>query len=412
MFLHNPDDGDRKTFRNGTHRSVSPSTTLARIKPLMAAMGITRIANLTGLDDIGIPVVAVFRPNSRSVAVSQGKGLDLMAAKASGLMESVESFHAENITSPLKFASFNELKSDHALIDVTGLPRSVEGEFHEDHPILWIEGSDLISGDRLWLPHEMVSTDFTLPLQRGSGRFPANTNGLAAGNHALEAVLHGICEVVERDATALWWHRDDNEREARGVDLDTVDDTGCRDVIEKFERADIDVKVWETTTDVGIAAFLCVVAGCDNTNAFPEFGAGCHPCREVALLRALTEAAQVRTTFISGSRDDFPRRDYSDSAVVERLRQFRALMKGHSARRRFGDVPTWEVDTFHEDTTLALDHLQEAGITEVVVVDLTKKEFGVPVVRVVIPGLEGLFEGGGGDYVPGTRARAVAVGEK
>ena len=67
----------------------------------MPTMGITRIANITGLDRLGIPVVMVCRPNSRSIAVSQGKGLTLDAAKASGLMESVETFHAESITRPL-----------------------------------------------------------------------------------------------------------------------------------------------------------------------------------------------------------------------------------------------------------------------------------------------------------------------
>src|SRR5947209_7315915 len=87
-----------KGFRAGTHRVISPAETCARVRPLMPVMGITRIANITGLDSIGIPVVMVCRPNSRALAVAQGKGLDLDAAKASGLMESVESYHAERIT--------------------------------------------------------------------------------------------------------------------------------------------------------------------------------------------------------------------------------------------------------------------------------------------------------------------------
>ena len=72
-------------------------------------MGITRIADVTGLDTIGIPVVMVYRPNSRSVVVAQGKGLDLLAAKVSGAMESVEVFMAERITKPLLLGSFNDL---------------------------------------------------------------------------------------------------------------------------------------------------------------------------------------------------------------------------------------------------------------------------------------------------------------
>ncbi|MHC4093368.1 MAG: YcaO-like family protein, partial [Planctomycetota bacterium] len=68
----------------GTHRTVSPAETLARLTPLLPQMGITRVANITGLDFIGIPVVMVCRPNSRSIAVAQGKGLELVAAKVSG----------------------------------------------------------------------------------------------------------------------------------------------------------------------------------------------------------------------------------------------------------------------------------------------------------------------------------------
>jgi ribosomal protein S12 methylthiotransferase accessory factor len=87
-----------KLFRHGTHRLLAPEETVARAGRFMPVMGITRIANVTGLDRIGIPVVMVCRPNARSLAVAQGKGLDLALAKASGLMEAVEAYHAEHIT--------------------------------------------------------------------------------------------------------------------------------------------------------------------------------------------------------------------------------------------------------------------------------------------------------------------------
>src|SRR5574342_31348 len=104
-----------KAYRAGTHRTVAPTETLARVRPLMPAMGITRIANITGLDCLDIPVVMVCRPNARSIAVSQGKGLTLDAAKASGLMEAVETFHAESITRPLILGTARELDRSHAL---------------------------------------------------------------------------------------------------------------------------------------------------------------------------------------------------------------------------------------------------------------------------------------------------------
>src|SRR5262249_33662805 len=200
-----PDEAP-KAYRLGTHRTVAPAYTLERVRPLMAEMGITRIANITGLDRIGVPVVMVCRPNSRSIAVSQGKGLDLPAAKASGLMEAVETYHAETITSSLKLGSYHQLGRTHPLVDVTLVPRPKGSPYHDDEPRLWIEGRDLISRSPLWVPYELVHTDYTLPRGPAHGSFAANTNGLASGNHILEAVSHGIHEVIERDATALWKH--------------------------------------------------------------------------------------------------------------------------------------------------------------------------------------------------------------
>jgi len=99
-------------------------------------MGITRIANVTGLDHIGIPVVQVVRPNSRSLAVCQGKGLTLAAAKASAVMESIEGYHAERIGLPLKLASHEEMRAGHVLADVTELNRPRPSAFHPHLPLL------------------------------------------------------------------------------------------------------------------------------------------------------------------------------------------------------------------------------------------------------------------------------------
>src|SRR5690242_12498019 len=193
-----------KSYRMGTHRLIPPEETLWRVCPLMRDMGITRIANLTGLDWIGLPVVAVCRPNARSLSVSQGKGLDLAAARASGLMEAVESYHAEHIDLPLRRASYDELRMNHPVVAVDALPRLSVNSFHPAMRLLWVEGRDLRDGMPLWLPFELVHTDFTLPLPDGSGSFLMSSNGLASGNHPLEAISHGLCEVVERDATTLW----------------------------------------------------------------------------------------------------------------------------------------------------------------------------------------------------------------
>ncbi len=246
-----------KGFIGSTHRLVPPEETLARVRPFLPVMGITRVANVTGLDTVGIPVVMVCRPNSRSVSVSQGKGFDLAAAKASGVMESIESYHAERIDLPLKLGSLEDLRYANPMIDVAALPRFSDSRFTPFTQLLWIEGQDIMGDEPLWLPYELVHLNYTLPLPSGHGCFVASSNGLASGNHLLEAVSHGITEVVERDATTLWHLLDSDVQRRTRIALDTVDDPCCRDLLDRFAAAGVLVAVWETTSDLGIPAFLC-----------------------------------------------------------------------------------------------------------------------------------------------------------
>jgi YcaO-like protein with predicted kinase domain len=406
--------GAAKRYRHGTHRAQEPAATLARVRPLLPVFGITRIANVTGLDTLGIPVVMVCRPNSRSIAVAQGKGLVLEAAKASGVMEAIETFHGERFHGPLKLAAYEDLRYDHAVVDPALLARPPDSRYDDDQQLLWVEGLDLFGGQAKWLPFEVVHTNYALPLVAGSGCFSANTNGLASGNTWAEAVCHGICEVIERDATTLWMLSDAAARRGRLIDPATIDDEDCRTVIDRFAAAAVDLCIWETTTDIGVAAFVCLAMsgggdGVGTAVADPEFGAGCHPAREIALLRALTEAAQARTTFIVGARDDLGPAAYSPAQRRRRAEEARALLDGGQGQRSFAAAPGFATDTFEDDVALLLDRLREAGIGEVMVVDLTKPAFRIPVVRVVIPGLEGPFEGDGATFHPGSRALRLAA---
>jgi len=398
-----------KRFRGGTHRVIAPDRTVARVQGFLGAMGITRVADVTGLDTIGVPVVMVVRPNSRSLAVSQGKGLDLAAAQASGLMESIELYHAERIALPLRWASYEELRYTHRTVPVEALACTALSRFHPDLPLLWIEGYDLLRHESLWLPYETVHTNYSAPLPPGSGCFASTSNGLASGNHLLEAISHGLCEVVERDSTTLWECAGEAAQDRTRLDLDTVDDPGCREVLGKCERAGVGVAAWETTSDVGIPSFLCMIAERRDDplrRLYAARGMGCHPTRSIALLRALTEAVQGRTTYIAGSRDDMHRGQYERSRSPDVLRGQRALLEAHGPRRHFRDGPDQDGKTFDDDVAWELERLRAAGIERVVIVDLTKPEFRLPVVRVVIPRLEGPAEKLP-HYRFGARARAV-----
>jgi ribosomal protein S12 methylthiotransferase accessory factor len=401
-------EGASKRYFLGTHRTCAPQETLARLRPLLPAMGITRIANVTGLDRTGIPVVMVCRPNSRSVAVSQGKGLTLDAAKASGVMEAVEVWHAEHIVKPLVLASLEEMRREHRVVDVALLPLASGSRFSPDLALLWIEGNDILGGDAVWVPFELVSTNYTLPLPPGSGCFQANTNGLASGNHPAEAISHGLCEVVERDATTLWRLQSPRSRAERVIDPETIDDSDCQSILERLRAANLAVRIWETTSDLGIASFVCLAMEVEGEYADPEFGAGCHPARGVALLRALTEAAQARNTYISGARDDYPSDAWGAGYRRRRQAFCQTLMTSLKPRRSFAHVPNLDSPTLEGDLRWLLARLRSGGIAHVVAVDLSKEAIGIPVVRVVVPGLEGAMEDAGGDYAPGLRAKRAA----
>jgi len=388
-----------KHWIRGTHRTAPPATTLARVRRLMPVMGITRIADVTGLDIVGLPVTMVVRPNARSVSVSQGKGVDMASAQASGLMEAVELFHAERVLRPLLLASLEELRYTHRLLDPARLPRG-PAPLDRHRRLLWIEGRSLPDGAGVWLPFETVHTDFTLPAPAGSGCFAADSNGLASGNHPMEAIAHGLCELIERDALARWHRLGAADRAATRFDPAAIADADGHAVLEAFDRAGIAVAVWEATSAIGVPVILARVAErADPTLvlARPAAGSGCHPDRAIALVRALTEAAQVRLTLISGARDDLPDDDFADPPpdVLHRARA--EVLAPPPATRPPGNSAGWTAPTCAEDVARILACLAEAGLDRVAVVDLSRPElFGVPVVRVVVPGLLGVADGGAG----------------
>lgn len=396
-----------KAYRHGTHRTLPPGETVDRVRPFLATFGITRIANLTGLDRVGIPVVMVCRPNSRSSAVFHGKGIDMAAAKASGLMEAIETWHAEHAQLPLRLGSVSDLTRALRLADADGLPKVPNSRYRPGLPMLWVEGEDLISRERTWVPYEVVHANGTAGDLPGRGSFAASTNGLASGNHRLEAVSHALCEVIERDATSLWNRSGPARQDATRLDLASLSDPACRAVLQRLEEAELDVAGWDITSDVGVPAFLCMIADRAGAPGHVGRGAGCHPNPAIALLRALTEAAQVRTTYIVGSREDIEHDDYRLATLERRSRRTRELMRAVGPARDFAQIAGRNFDRFDAEVDWILERLKSVGVREAVAVDLARPEFDIAVVRTVVPGLEGSDHHAG--YTPGPRARALAA---
>jgi ribosomal protein S12 methylthiotransferase accessory factor len=365
-------------------------------------MGITRLANVTGLDRIGIPVYTAIRPNSRSLAASQGKGFDPDSAKASALMESIECWHAENIDNPLRWCSYWNLHERAMVADITRLPLRSNRTLSLDEPRLWIGGWDLMCNRASWVPYDSATMNMVFPAGY-SPDFCISSNGLASGNHILEAIEHALCEVIERDADALW-RADDRLAQ---LDLETVTDPYCRFVIEHLRGAGVRVTVWDMTADTAIPTYICVIMEKpDRRNRRSlqvHFGSGCHLSPGVALMRAVTEAVQTRLTYISGSRDEFFYDDYERSDDWEYLEQVWEETSAGTSIARFGDHADLATESFEGDIEILLASLRRVGIDSAVTVNLTKPEIGIPVVKVVVPGLE---IGMGADCKPGLRLLA------
>jgi YcaO-like protein with predicted kinase domain len=384
---------------------AAPSETLARFRTFTTEMGITRLGNITGLDRIGIPVAVAVRPNSHSVSVSQGKGLDLTQAMTSALMEAIEGFHAEEVGEG-RHGSCRALAANCNVVEPDMLCSTGEA-FDIDVPIHWLEGFDLLRQEPCWVPAEIVHTDYTQPLD---GYFLAGSNGLASGNHLVEALGSGICELIERDAVAVWSASGIRVRAQRSVDIASVDDPDCLALLAKYDDAGIAVRLWNVTTDIGIAAFVCDIS--DPSVREPRrlrhfHGAGCHPDRAIALIRAMTEAAQTRLTYITGIRDDLLPVEYEEPPTADIVDALLDALSQENEPHLFHKIPTFAADDLGQDLRRELECLQSAGITRVVAVDLTRPDFGIPVVRVVIPGLEGDIKHP--HYLPGVRARRAAA---
>ncbi len=390
----------------------------------MAALGITRLANITGLDYLGVPVFIAVRPNGRSLSVAQGKGLDVASARVSALMEAVEFAHAEAPGLTVRRAAYAELKKTARVADPKRLAQQKGTVFRPDDEISWVQGKLWNSDEQVWVPYDLVHLDFTDPPRNslrkfrpsrgrvGASGFLTSSNGLASGNTNDEALCAALCELIERDATALWRHRGESEKAQRRIALASVDDDindpGAAALLAQLAARGMDVTLWDVTSDVGIATVLCRLReapGHARSRLGAFWGSGCHPTAGIALTRAVTEAVQSRLGFISGSRDDLHAADYEEPAAPALLAAVRDAMAARRKAKSFARVPSVVNRTFAEDLAHLAKALARVGMDEIVTVDLTRAEFGIPVMRAIVPGLEGVADHG--LCKPGARARAL-----
>lgn len=363
----------------GTHRIISPDQTWSAIAPMFTTAGITRVADLTWLDDLGIPTVQAVRPASLTLSVSQGKATTYRAAQVSAAMESLENWHVENITPDLSATATTELAGE-LTYDPAHLNRPAGSFYHPGARLDWMVATSLLTGRRTWVPWLATVVNISVSDSWGPPIFGMDTTGLASGNSYPEATLHGLYEIMERHGMAA---------AVPGVSLfevplEDVARSESADLVEMIHRAGSELQVARMDTWDGFYCFAAEISS--PMMEIPFSGSGLHHDPNVALSRAITEAAQSRLTAISGAREDLP------SAIYQRF----ARMHTYSpARRTMQSMPAADRTPWHIKSSDSLNELIGAAATAVaaeagaeplaVVCDFA--EACVPVVKVVAPGM-------------------------
>lgn len=370
-----------KTYFTGTHRACPPARTWERLAPLLPAVGVTRIADLTWLDDIGIPVYQAVAPTDRYLSVYQGKGLDPVSAKVSAAMEAIERWHGGHLdTRPDHVGSVADvepglgyrldelaLRARHCLNPATRLA--------------WRSAVRLSDGGSSLVPLDCLILDRRVRPRWRPPLFAATSNGLAGGNTRDEAIAHGLYEVIERDAVHRAWA----DGPSRVVDADGVPGPAA-ELIEQYRAAGVRIGIGLLATPLEVPCFGVAILG--GGLPLPIYGYGCHLDAQVALCRALTEAAQVRLSIIAGARDDLEDRTYRRLRfALARTAQAPPPGRGGPPSVPFDAVPSVVLPDHRDETARLVDRVVAVTGRSPLVVDHTRADLGVPVVHVLCPGM-------------------------
>ena len=373
----------RKVYRDGTHRAREPEETLSWIEPKTAVAGITRLANITGLDRIGIPIFSAVRPTAAEGAISvySGKGLTETLAKISAIMEAFERYSAEFRNEKTVKGNYNQISKEFNALDPESLILPRDLPYNDDVVLRWVWGFDILNGEEILVPVSAVYHPYT-PLS-DLHIFRTNTNGLASGNTIEEAILHGLMEVIERDAWSL------AELSKRGGRVIRTDSPVIMELMEKFRRAGVEILLRDITSDLKVPV---VAAVSDDVvlkdPALLTIGFGAHPEPEVACIRAILEVAQSRLVQIQGAREDTIKAEIMRRAGYERMKRINRHWFENDEEIELKELPGFSNEDIKEDIEFTLRSLRKRGFERVIVVDLTRKELEVPTVRVIVPGLE------------------------
>ena len=401
-------------------RMKSAEETLSTVLLVSSNIGITRLADITDMDILGIPNFSAVLPGTEDyIWVYSGKGATRLDAKVSALMESIERYCSLPSSDQKKMiqGSYKDVSKVSKTLHPSNVVEPMLFEYDEEMIMDFLPGYDLINNEQVLVPTPLA-------LFRYSPKSPAvnpfayhHTNGLASGNVLEEAICHSLCEVIERDATSLAelnasalpynvlrtmtkYLSDnglqidpidstefvDDDTKFPDVDISNIDFKPVSNLVKKFNDAKIPLMIKDITSPIGIPTFnASSIEWISEDYGYLAEGHGTHPDARIALLRAITEVSQTRAANIQGARDDLRKISYGNTNSDEKKTwQF---MKSKNSIP-FSEIKSYVNDDILDDIKLILSRLNSNGLTQVIVVDLTNPQIMIPVVRTIVPGLE------------------------
>lgn len=346
----------------------------------LGALGITRVGDHTGLDVLGIPVWFACRPNSRGLAVAQGKGLTAAQARLSAVMESLETVYAErsetlvSITAPLAEMQDRGLRT----VPFARLLRSASGTIDPEPVRRWVRGVTWPGGEAIHAPYELVGIDY----REGEGwdhdSFHMSSIGLAAHVHRDAAIRHALLEVIENDATTALELFGFSAELARPIP-ELPASPELTEAVGRLERAGLEARFYQIAGALALPVIGCFIARevATGTGSGTAWSAGfaCRVKIEDAALAALLEAAQSRLTDIAGAREDIEPTDFAPMSEDK--------LPAHPPARL---VPLHRAKPADELTIIAAE-LRDAGVDGAYIFDLAE-DGPLCVVRALVPDMQ------------------------
>jgi oxazoline/thiazoline synthase len=375
----------------------SPEEALAQMAPLISPItgivaGLERLAAVPGTHVYAASGTLDWLDDGRPIfrRGAMGKGLTDVQARVSCIGEAIElvsaSFTGDESRRRAHWREVGEIAvhprellliSDAQRAHAAGEPAAaawdgVPAPLDERHAIEWVPLHSLISGRTRWLPAAYCYLDYADPRYPAAPYAIANANGCAAGDTLEDAILQGLLELIERDASALWWY---SRARRPGIDLDTVGDPRLDAIREAYAALGRGLAVLDLSTDIGVPVVAAVAWDLTDGTALST-GRGCHPDPRTAILRAVTELSQVSAV---GSPGDPRPHGVTDAE------------RPHLFPDRSTPVPAAELTQTGDDATGRLVGTLARLGHDVLVLDTTRADIGVPSVRVVVPGLRPLL---------------------